>query len=682
MGQPASSRDFKNRNYPCLDFIEAFHFYEREENCLNRDKVDEMEKKILVVDNHPVLLKFMSHLLEKGGHQVLIAEDGLSALEILKNYIPDVIFIDLIMPNIGGEKLCQIIRKMPKLKDAYLVILSAIAAEQEVNFTTFGANACIAKGPLNRMTKHILAVLEQTDQKGPALTPQKPLGLEDVYARNITTELLSVKRHFEVILNGMAEGILEMTLDGKIVYANPKAISLINKTEDQLLSSDFIDLFLESDRHRIKDQLAETNTHLQPVALDETVILNGKEISLSLLPVIAEMQKTIIIILNDVSEQKRMEAQLIQAQKIEAIGTLAGGIAHDFNNLLMVIQGNVSLMLLDMNPNHPHYEMLKMIEKQVHSGSKLTSQLLGYARKGRYEVKPINFNQLVEETSEAFGRTRKNITLHRDLAEDLFVIEADQGQIQQVLMNLFVNAADAMQEGGDLFLKTNNVTYKDIKGRLYTPNLGDYVMLTVTDTGVGMDSKILGRIFDPFFTTKELGRGTGLGLASVYGIVKGHGGYIEVESEKGNGSNFKVYLPASGKQVQKMVKATGAISKAFGTILLVDDEDVILDVGEKFLKVLGYKVFVAKNGAKAIEIFKGYHDSIDLVLLDMIMPQMGGGEVYDRLKEISSDVRVLLSSGYSINGEASKIMERGCNGFIQKPFDVMQLSQRIRAILK
>lgn len=559
MGQPASSRDFKNRNYLCLDFIEAFHFYEREENCLNRDKVDEMEKKILVVDNHPVLLKFMSQLLEKGGHQVLIAEDGLSALEILKNYIPDVIFIDLIMPNIGGEKLCQIIRKMPKLKDAYLVILSAIAAEQEVNFTTFGANACIAKGPLNRMTKHILAVLEQTDQKGPALTPQKPLGLEDVYARNITTELLSVKRHFEVILNSMAEGILEMTLDGKIVYANPKAISLINKTEDQLLSSDFIDLFLESDRHRTKDQLAETNTHLQPVALDEPVILNGKEISLSLLPVIDEMQKTIIIILNDVSEQKRMEAQLIQAQKIEAIGTLAGGIAHDFNNLLMVIQGNVSLMLLDMNPNHPHYEMLKMIEKQVHSGSKLTSQLLGYARKGRYEVKPINFNQLVEETSEAFGRTRKNITLHRDLAEDLFVIEADQGQIQQVLMNLFVNAADAMQEGGDLFLKTNNVTYKDIKGRLYTPTLGDYVMLTVTDTGVGMDSKILGRIFDPFFTTKELGRGTGLGLASVYGIVKGHGGYIEVESEKGNGSTFKVYLPASGKQVQKMVKATGAI---------------------------------------------------------------------------------------------------------------------------
>ena len=377
-----------------------------------------------------------------------------------------------------------------------------------------------------------------------------------------------------------------------------------------------------------------------------------------------------------------MEAQLIQAQKMEAIGTLAGGIAHDFNNLLMVIQGNVSLMLLDLNPTHPHYEMLKTIEKQVQSGSKLTSQLLGYARKGRYEVKPIDLNQLVEETSEAFGRTRKNITIHRELAEDLLACEADQGQIEQVLMNLFVNAADAMPAGGDLFLKTINVTHEDIKSKLYDPIPGDYVLLTVTDTGIGMDSKTMGRIFDPFFTTKELGRGTGLGLASVYGIVKGHGGYIEVESEKGHGTTFKVYLPASGKKVQKTVKTADPILKAIGTILFVDDEEVILEVGEKFLNVLGYKVLTAQSGMEAIEVFKKHRDSIDLVLLDMIMPNMGGGEVYDRLKEISPDVKVLLSSGYSVDGEATKILERGCNGFIQKPFDIMQLSQSIRAILK
>ena len=641
-----------------------------------------MKKKILVVDNHPVVLKFMTQLLEKEAHQVLTAEDGLSALEILKMYTPDVIFIDLIMPHIGGEKLCQIIRKIPALKEAYLIILSAIAAEQEIDYTSFGADACIAKGSLDKMAKHVLAALEQVDQKNGVLHPPKTIGIEDVYARNITTELLSVKKHFEVILNSMAEGILEITPEGKLVYANPKAISLINRTEDQLLSSDFTDLFLESDRQRIKDPLMEIHRTSQPIAVNGPLALNGKQVSLHLFPVMDEMQRSIIVILTDVSEKKRMEAQLIQAQKMEAIGTLAGGIAHDFNNLLMVIQGNVSLMLLDVNPAHSHHEMLRTIEKQVQGGSKLTSQLLGYARKGRYELRPIHLNQLVADTSEAFGRTRKNVTIHRELASDLFACEADQGQIEQVLMNLFVNSADAMPKGGDLFLKTANVNFKEIKGSGYLPNPGDYILLTVTDTGVGMDSKTIDCIFDPFFTTKELGRGTGLGLASTYGIVKGHGGYIEVESEKGRGSTFKVYLPASGKPAQQTVSPSAPISKAIGTVLLVDDEEVILDVSEKVLKVLGYKVLVARGGAEAIEIFKKHQDSIDLVLLDIIMPHMGGGEVYDRLKEISPEVKVLLSSGYSIDGEASKIMARGCDGFIQKPFDIMQLSQSIRAILR
>ncbi len=641
-----------------------------------------MKKKILVVDNHPIVLKFMTQLLEKEGYQALAAEDGLSALEILRSYIPDIMFIDLIMPHIGGEKLCQIIRKTPDLKDVYLIILSAIAAEQEVDFTSFGANACIAKGPLNKMAQHILAALEQSNRGTSVILPNKPIGLEDVYARHITTELLSVKRHFEVILTSMTEGILEITPEARIVYANPMAISLFNKPEDQLLASDFTDLFQELDRQRIKDHLFTIKTHPQATIGNSSVMINGKQISLHLIPVMDERQKSIIVILNDVSEQKRMEAKLIQAQKMEAIGTLAGGIAHDFNNLLMVIQGNVSLMLLDLHPTHPHYEMLKTIEKQVQSGSKLTLQLLGYARKGKYEVKPIDLNQLVEETSVAFGRTKKNITLHRELAEDLLACEADQGQIEQVLMNLFVNAADAMPEGGDLFLKTINATHKDIKSRLYDPIPGGYVLVSVTDTGTGMDSKTMGRIFDPFFTTKELGRGTGLGLATVYGIVKGHGGYIEVESAKSHGSTFKVYLPASEKKVKKIMETTGPILKAMGTILFVDDEKVILEVGEKFLKVLGYKVLIAQSGMEAIEVFKKHRGSIDLVLLDMIMPNIGGGEVYDRLKEISPEVKVLLASGYSIDGEATKILERGCNGFIQKPFDIMQLSRSIRAILK
>jgi PAS domain S-box-containing protein len=643
--------------------------------------VDKLGKKILVVDNHPVMLKFMTNLLEKDGHQVLTAENGLDALDTLRNFVPDVIFIDLVMPNIDGRKLCQIIRKKPELKDVSLIILSAIAAEEELNFTEFGANACIAKGPFNKMSEQIHAVMEQLPMTTSVALPGQIIGLEGASPRQITKELLSIKRHFEVIMERMSEGILEITPEGRIVYTNPSSTALIGIAEEGLLASNFTGLFQETDCQMIKDHLVTMQTQPKTMIKDFPVMINSKQILLNILPVINEKHKTCIIILNDVSERKRMEAQLIQAQKMEAIGTLAGGIAHDFNNLLMVIQGNISLMLLDIDPSHPHYEMLKNVENQVQSGSKLTGQLLGYARKGRYEIKPLYLSQLLEEISEAFGRTRKNITIHRELGQDLIPIEADQGQIEQVLINLFVNAADAMAEGGDLFLKMSNITHEEIKGKIYDPKPGDYVLLTVADTGTGMDQKSLGRIFDPFFTTKELGRGTGLGLASVYGIIKGHGGYIDVESERGRGTTFKIFLPVSKKKVQETIKTPDLLMKGTETILLVDDEEMVLGVGEKFLKVMGYHVLTSRDGREAIEVYRKNWEAIDLVVLDIIMPNMGGGEIFDRVKEINPNIKVLLSSGYSIDGEATKILERGCNGFIQKPFDVKQLSQTIRAIL-
>jgi CheY-like chemotaxis protein len=288
----------------------------------------------------------------------------------------------------------------------------------------------------------------------------------------------------------------------------------------------------------------------------------------------------------------------------------------------------------------------------------------------------------VEEISNTFGRTRKDISIHRELAKDLFPIEVDQEQIEQVLMNLFVNAGDAMTRGGDLFLKTTNVRGEEIVSKPYDLKPGDYVLLSITDTGIGMDSKTLERVFEPFFTTKELGRGTGLGLASVYGIIKGHNGHIDVESKKGNGTTFKIYLPASGRKVQKTVKTADSLMEGTKTILLVDDEEMVLNVGRRFLKVTGYRVLTARDGREAIEVYEKYKDSIDLVLLDIVMPNMKGGEVFDRLKEINPEIKVLLVSGYSIDGEATKILERGCNGFIQKPFDMKQLSEAIRTILK
>jgi CheY-like chemotaxis protein len=238
-----------------------------------------------------------------------------------------------------------------------------------------------------------------------------------------------------------------------------------------------------------------------------------------------------------------------------------------------------------------------------------------------------------------------------------------------------------MHGDGSLILKTFNVTHKDMKGQLYEPKPGNYVRLTVTDTGTGMDKEIKGRIFEPFFTTKEMGRGTGLGLASVYGIIKGHGGYIDVESKKGHGTTFNIYLAASGKRVEKAVNNPVEIIKGTGTVLLADNEDNILQVGRKLLEAMGYRVLTAKDGKEAIDLYSKNRSVIDVVLFDMLMPDMNGGEVYNRIKEVKWNVKVLLSSRYSIDGQVNEILNHGCEGFIQKPFSIYELSRKIREII-
>jgi len=640
------------------------------------------KKKILVVDNHPIILEYMSKFLGKDGHEVRTSEDGLHALDLLENWRPDIIFVDLIMPNIEGKKLCQIIRAMPEMQQTYLIILSAAAAEEQIDFRAIGANACIAKGPLDKMGQYVTAALHNAEHRRTQDVPERILGAENLYSRQITKELLTIWKHFEVVLGSLSEGILEITPGGRIVYANPTAISLTGIPEERLLASSVLALFDAKDKLLVREMIDRVAAEANMAAADSPVKFNDREFMIKLLPIRDDMKRTLIMVLEDVSEHRRIEAQFHHAQRMEAVGTLAGGIAHDFNNLLMVIQGNISLMLYELDPKHPFYERLKSVEKQVQSGSRLTSQLLGYARKGRYEVKPLDLNRLVEEACETFNRTRKEILIHQELARDLYAIEADAGQLEQVLMNLFVNAADAMPRGGNLVVRTVNTDHHAMKGKLYNPKPGNYVLITVADSGMGMDQKTMGRLFEPFFTTKEMGRGTGLGLASVYGIVKGHGGFIDVESQKGKGTTFRIYLAATDKPVaQGSPEVTETIKRGSETILLVDDEQMMLDIGRDLLQTMGYRVITARDGEEAVEIYRGRSDEIDLVLLDIVMPRMGGGQAYDRIKSINPSVKVLLLSGYSIDGEATQILSRGCNGFIQKPFNLEQLSRSIKAVL-
>jgi len=390
----------------------------------------------------------------------------------------------------------------------------------------------------------------------------------------------------------------------------------------------------------------------------------------------------IISITRDITESKLIATKLQQIQKFEAIGTLAGGIAHDFNNLLMGIQGRISLISLDLDGSHPHREQIQAIEEYIRSATSLTQQLLGFARGGKYEVKPIDINDLVCGSSAMFGRTKKEIRIHTKCQGSPLVVEADRSQIEQVLLNMYINAWQAMPpNGGELYLETKIVTVDDVFCKTHQTMPGRYVMVSITDTGAGMNEAVRLRIFDPFFTTKEKSRGTGLGLASAYGIIKNHGGMITVYSEVGHGTTFNIYLPVSDRESHREIPMVEGLLKGSATILLVDDEELIIDVGKAMLERLGYRVVVCTGGQEAVEVITNIGDEIDLVILDMIMPGMDGGAIFDCIRQIQPRMPVLLSSGYAINGDADKIMRRGCNGFIQKPYNISELSQKIRKVL-
>jgi PAS domain S-box-containing protein len=635
--------------------------------------------KILAVDNHPVMVRYIQSLLEKKGHEVKTAHDGLEALEVLKTFVPEVIFVDLIMPKIDGKKLCLAVRQREALKDVHIVVLSAVALEEAEDFRVFGADACIAKGPLDLLGPNILEVLDAI-QSGAIQGSEEIKGREYVYQRTITKELIYSKQHFEVILNNMSEGILEITVEGYIYFANRAASCILSIPEERLLGAQFFDFFQEPEKEAIETGFRKCLEERKSCSPDGPVEVDTKRLLVSFLPVLEQEGNGIMVMLADVTEKMKIEEQLKHAMKMEAIGKLSGGIAHDFNNLLMGIQGNVSVMLLETKPSQLQYECIKKIESIIRSGSELTDKLLGYARKGKYETKVLNLNKLIRESAEMFGRTKKEILMQIDLAADLLPVEGDRVQFEQVLLNLYVNAWQAMPEGGTLRIETQNVSHEEIESRLFNPKPGQYARVVIADTGSGIDETLLHQVFDPFFTTKELGRGTGLGLASVYGIVKNHGGYIDVESEKGKGTTFLIYLPVSEKPLSEKEGAL-RYEPENETILLIDDEEMVLEAGLRMLRILGYEVLLAKNGKEAIEIFRENAGVVSLVILDMIMPKMSGAETYEKLKEIRKDVKVLISSGYSMNGLPERVNLDGNDGFIQKPYELKHLFHKLREML-
>ncbi|MGD8241342.1 MAG: response regulator [Desulfobacterales bacterium] len=512
--------------------------------------------------------------------------------------------------------------------------------------------------------------------------------------KRIDAQGRSDETRYRNIIETMEEGYFEIDLKGQLTFINDAFARMAGRTPAEMRGLRTRDYTTADTATRMQHTLHKVylTGESQRIGSYDVLRPDGQRMVLELSVSQVKTRTGRIVgfrgIARDVSEKlkvarekQRLESQLHQARKMEAIGTLASGIAHDFNNIMMGILGNTSLMISKLDADHPHFDKLANIEKYVGNGSELTQQLLGFARGGKYNVKPTSLRELVEESAQMFGRTKKEIRIHKSHLRPTRAVAVDRGQIEQVLLNLFVNAWQAMPGGGDLYLLTEDVELSAGDQTPYKIIPGAYVKLAIMDTGVGMDEATRKRIFEPFFTTKEMGRGSGLGLASAYGIIKNHGGYINVYSEEGRGTTFNLYLPACDHRQAEDDGNSRRIYTGSETILLVDDEDITMDVGEELLEELGYKVLTARNGEDALSIYRRRQARIDMVILDMVMPGMGGGPTYDALKKINPAVKVLLASGYSISGEASRIMKRGCNAFIQKPFNIRQLSEKIRSVL-
>ncbi len=508
--------------------------------------------------------------------------------------------------------------------------------------------------------------------------------------------LTASEEKYRTILEGIGEGYFEVDLAGYLTFFNDAVCRSLGYKREEMIGGNSRVYTTPEGVRKLDAVFNEVyRTGIPGVISDyEYVCKDGTlkymELSIYLMQD-PERQKAVGFrgFARDVaarrSAEKRrrvLEKKLQRSQKLESIGTLAGGIAHDFNNLMMSILGSVSLMQCDLSPEHPHGQRLENITEQVQQGARLTSQLLSYVQKGRYAPKQFDLNNIITDTTDAFGRVHKAISLELMLTRELLFIEADQAQIEQVLLNLYLNAADAMPDGGKLMVRTDYTDHSFITAKTFSPKPGHYVCLHVTDEGEGMSREVMAHIFDPFFTTKEMGQGTGLGLASVYGIVKFHQGYIDVTSSPGKGSTFSIYLPALATKAEQLGRYLKQKQVEGRTILIIDDETTVLDINAEMLERLGYRVFKAGGGRSALEVFRKSDARIDLVILGMTMPDLSGSQTFDELKKIDSTTRVLLSSGYSLSTEARKIMDRGCSGFIQKPFGIQQLAHKIEAIFK
>ncbi len=653
-------------------------------------------RKILIVDDERDFVLSLTDILEAYGYNVRMAHNQREAVEEIASFYADVVLLDV---RLGHENGLNLITRFKETRPNIIPVIMTAFAEADTAIEAFqeGAYDYLRK-PLN--PPQLLKTLERCFEKL-QLEKEKEAAQEALSRRNkeleeINARLKESEERYRLLVETMNDGLIMLDLQGTVIYANRKFIRMTGYDEDELQGRNTSD-FLDDANIPIYLKYME-GCHFGDISPFE---LTWQKKDGTKLPTIVSPQsildseghlKGCFAVITDITERKNaeeekrnMEQHLQQAQKMESIGTLAGGISHDFNNSLQAIIGYSQILLMDKDEKNPDYTKLASIEKAAQRASELTQQLLAFSRKVESKMKPVDLNKEVHDVKKLLERTiPKMIKIEMKLEKDINIINADPSQIEQIMMNLAVNARDAIGEEGRIIIRTENTTLNEYDCK-NIPGLvpGDYIILSMTDDGKGMTQAECERIFEPFFTTKELGKGTGLGLSMVYGLVTKHNGHIVCTSSVGKGATFRIYLPSIEQAVPPVIekKEMDMPSGGSETILMVDDEYFVRELGEQILTKFGYSVISAADGESALEIYLKNKDKISLVILDLIMPGMGGKKCLDEFLKKYPEIKVVIASGFSPDGDAKSAMGAGAKGFISKPYNIRNMLKEIREVL-
>lgn len=584
---------------------------------------EKSSNEILVVEDSPTQAELIKHILEKQNYEVTVSANGKEALELMRRQRPSIVISDVLMPVMDGHELCNTIKNDAQLKDIPVILLTVLSDMAEINKGfKLGADAYLTK-PYNE--EYLLSKIK--DFMAPAAYKTEGKTIEITYDRN-HYRITSDSRRLLNFLISTYESAIQQSRELS------KAQLELRRLNEQL-------------EQRVKERTADLKAEIQ--------------------------------------EQKRLKEQLLQAQKMEAVGQLAGGIAHDFNNILTAIIGYSNILQMKMKDDDPLKTYLEQILMSAERAATLTQGLLAFGRKQLTNPRPVSLNNIVEHIRQLLLRLiGEDIELNMLPASEALVVMADQGQIEQVILNLATNARAAMPDGGRITIETKQA---EINNNFIRANgfgkPGKYALLSFADTGMGINEDILKRIFEPFFTTKEVGKGTGLGLSIAYGIIKQHKGYITAHSTPGKGAAFAIYLPLAHAPVEETTPAVQTVPlRGIETILLAEDDIGVRRLTSEVLQEFGYKVITAVDGEDAVRKFLENKDRIELVILDVIMPNKNGKEAFIEIKKERPDIKALFTSGYTsdvINNKRG-IIEEALN-FLPKPASPNELLRKVREVL-